>query len=79
MVEKVLAVSDAVDFLLLFWVKEWHQANLASRLIHLLLHFSDVVVLLDMYRYIESFFSFFLNCFLFKTSIYVVILFCVLS
>ena len=48
-VEKVLAVSDAVDFFLLFCVKEGHQADLAWAFIHHLLHFSDVVLLFDMY------------------------------
>ena len=79
MVVKVLAVSYAVDFFFLFWVKEGHQADLASCLIHLFLHLSDVVVLLDMYRYIVSSFSFFLNFLLFRISTYVVILFCVVS
>ena len=55
MVEKVIAVSNAVDFFLLFWVEQWHQADLARSLTHYLLHFSDVVFLFDMYRYIKSF------------------------
>ena len=50
MVEKVLAVSDAVDFFLLIWVKEGHQADLAWSFIHYFLHFSDVVFLFDMDR-----------------------------
>ena len=60
MVEKVLAVSDAVDFFFLFWVKEWHQADLARSLIHYFLHFSDVVFLLDMYRL--KLLNYFLRC-----------------
>ena len=48
-VVKVLALSDAVDFFLLVWVKEWHQADLARSFIHDFFHFSDVVFLFDMY------------------------------
>ena len=60
MVEKVLAVCNAVDFFLFFWVKEGHQADLARSLIHYLLHFSDVVFLLDMYRL--KLLNYFLSC-----------------